>query len=435
MVHGGSGKTYLYKTLMSFIRGRGQNVLAFASTGIAATLLKGGRTIHSGFKLPVPLVDTSVSRIKQSSQEAEILRQAALIIIDEVTMLPKDGLRCIDLLLREVMKNNLPFGGKSMVVGGDFRQTLPVVPRGRRADIIETCLISSPLWSNFKPLSLISNLRSEGQNEFNQWLLDIGIGSLAPIDNLSEDMIQIPSDMITQNDIVTSVFGENIQQLSIDDMSKRVILSTTNKETLELNKQVIMKLPGDIRMYYSSDSIITEDSNDVHNYPAEFLHAQTPSGVPPHVLVLKRGAIVMLIRNLNPKKGLCNGTRMIVRDLHQRFITCKVVSDSHKGDIVFIPRIDIAPSDSNLPFILKRRQFPIIPAFAVTINKSQGQTYDTVGIHLNEPVFCHGQLYVALSRSRNRQNIKVFMKESANQGRLLGTDAWYTKNVVYKEVF
>jgi ATP-dependent DNA helicase PIF1 len=142
---------------------------------------------------------------------------------------------------------------------------------------------------------------------------------------------------------------------------------------------------------------VSEDPNDVNIYPARFLHTQTPSGFPPHVLLLKPRTVVMLIRNLNPKKGLCNGTRMIVRDLHTRFITCEIISESHRGDVVFIPRIDIAPSDSQLPFTLKRRQLPIIPAFAITINKSQGQTYDHVGISLNELVISNGQLYVALS--------------------------------------
>ncbi|GBM27571.1 hypothetical protein AVEN_97085-1 [Araneus ventricosus] len=90
-----------------------------------------------GFKLPVPLLDTSVSSMRSTSPEADKLRQAVLIIIDEITMLTKDGLRCIDSLLRDLMNNDKPFGD-------DFRQTLPVVPRGTRANVIE-----SPLWSKF----------------------------------------------------------------------------------------------------------------------------------------------------------------------------------------------------------------------------------------------------------------------------------------------
>jgi hypothetical protein len=99
---GGSGKTYLYTTLMSFLRGRSNTVLPFATTGIAATLLAGGRTIHSGFKLPVPLDERSVSSMRAGTTNANNLRDASLILMDEISMLSKHGLRCIDKLLRDV---------------------------------------------------------------------------------------------------------------------------------------------------------------------------------------------------------------------------------------------------------------------------------------------------------------------------------------------
>ena len=120
---GGTGKTYLYKTIMWFVRGRNENVLPFAITGIAATLLQGGRTVHSGFSLPVPLDETSVSRIKETSPEATKIRNAKLIIIDEITMLPKYGLQCIDSLLKNLIRNGRSFGGKIVTIGGDLRQT------------------------------------------------------------------------------------------------------------------------------------------------------------------------------------------------------------------------------------------------------------------------------------------------------------------------
>ena len=193
---GGSGKTYLYSTLLSLIRGRGDIALPFATTGIAATLLKGGRTVHSGFKLPVPITDTSVSSMRLDSSEAKVLQQCLLIIIDEVTMLTKHGFRCIDRLLRDIMKSDYPFGGKVVVIGGDFRQTLPVVARGTRVDVIESCIKSSDLWHFFTKLSLVTNMRSEGRNEHNQWLLNVGSGNLPELPGVPWNSIEIPSQMV-----------------------------------------------------------------------------------------------------------------------------------------------------------------------------------------------------------------------------------------------
>lgn len=434
---GGSGKTFLYKTLMAFVRGRGQVALPFATTGIAATLLKGGRTVHSGFKLPVPILDTSVSSMRLTSPEAAALRAASLVIIDEVSMLQKDHLRCIDKLLRDIMGKNLPFGGKTFVVGGDFRQTLPVKVRGSRTEILEICIKYSPLWHHFTGssfLTLSTNMRSEGENEHNEWLLQIGMGNMDTVPGIYEnDTIQIPQELMSKDELITSIF-ENVQSMSIEDLSKRVIVAPTNAQTLVTNQKIISSMPGNLVTYYSADSIVTEDSNDALNFPIEFLNEQTPSGMPPHILLLKKGVIIMLLRNLNPKKGLCNGTRLIVEDLARNFIKARIISECNRDDFVFIPRMDLAPSDTVLPFILKRRQFPIIPAYAITINKSQGQTFDYVGIDLQTAVFSHGQLYVALSRSRKRAQVKVYIHPNPQQGNLLNDDRQFTKNIVYKEI-
>ncbi|XP_065321043.1 uncharacterized protein LOC135928506 [Gordionus sp. m RMFG-2023] len=127
---------------MCYIRGRNQIVLPFATTGMAAILLKGGRTIHSGFKLPIPIVDNSVSRMSLHSPDATVIKRSKLIIIDEATMMTKYALRCIDRLLKDIMQTQFPFGGKVILLGGDFRQTLPVIPNSSKADIIESCLKS-----------------------------------------------------------------------------------------------------------------------------------------------------------------------------------------------------------------------------------------------------------------------------------------------------
>ncbi len=417
------------------MRSSAKIALPFATTGIAATLLEGGRTVHSGFKLPVPIVENSVSGMRLHTKEADQLRKAELIIIDEVTMLTKHGLGCIDRLLRDIMQSDQPFGGKTFVIGGDFRQTLPVVPRGTQTDVIQSCIKSSGLWRYFKCLSLATNMRSENARSHNEWLLKVGSGTLAECPSLPINSVIVPESMLTSGDLITEIFSADVGSLSIADLAKRVILAPTNKDILAINNTIIQSLPGLAQPYYSVDSVVSEDPTDSMNFPAEFLHQQTPSGMPPHLLLLKVGAIVMLIRNLNSRKGLCNGTRLIVRSVAEHLITAQVLAGSHQGDVVIIPRIDLAPSDSQLPFVLKRRQLPIIPAFAMTINKSQGQTFDFVGVQLQEPVFAHGQLYVALSRARLPANIRVAVTKTPLQGQLLADSSdTFTQNIVYREV-
>ena len=118
----------------------------------------------------------------------------------------------------------------------------------------------------------------------------------------------------------------------------------------------------------------------------------------------------MLLRNVNPTEGLCNGTRLIYRELCQHTISAKIVSGPHKGKKVFILRITLQTSNSEkngIPFI--RTQFPIRLCFATTINKSQGKIILYVGIYLRESIFSHEQLYVALSRVRSSNIVKVLV--------------------------
>ena len=147
---------------------------------------------------------------------------------------------------------------------------------------------------------------------------------------------------------------------------------------------------------------------------------------------VKVGSVIMLLRNLSLKDGLCNGTRLKVCNLQDNVIDAEILTGLHAGQRTLIPRVTFCPNDTNLPFQLKRVQFPVRLSYAVTINKSQGQTYEKVGIYLRRPCFSHGQLYVAFSRTRAFNCVKVQVCDSFGQGYVRGK--CYTQNTVYPQI-
>ena len=179
-------------------------------------------------------------------------------------------------------------------------------------------------------------------------------------------------------------------------LAGRCILAPKNTVADNINMQCLQRPPGIACVCESADAIMDQD-NQV-GVPPEYLHTLTPSGLPPHTLHIKRGMPVMLLRNLRPSNGLCNGTRLIVLNvIERRVLRAKIMAGQFSGDVVLIPRIALQPKDGEYPFEWCRQQFRIRPCFAMTINKSQGQTLERARIFLADDVFAHGQLHVAAS--------------------------------------
>ncbi|KAM0734113.1 ATP-dependent DNA helicase PIF1 [Formica fusca] len=265
--------------------------------------------------------------------------------------------------------------------------------------------------------------------------MQLGDGKLRNTDGLHPDIIEIPQDFISKESLITEIFGDKITKEQIRENSDRAILCPKNEDTFKINDEILSLMEGEEKEYLSIDSIVSDDPQEQLNFPTEFLNSVTPSGMPVHQLKIKVNATIILLRNLNTKKGLCNGTRFIVTDLKPNLIYAEVLTGSSRGQIIFIPRIDFLPNNREIPFKLKRRQFPIRVSFAMTINKSQGQTLQKVGIYLPHPVFAHCQLYVAFSRTTKRDCVKIKIDELSNQGQLIkGNPKYFTKNVVYGEV-
>ncbi|XP_044756839.1 uncharacterized protein LOC123315244 [Coccinella septempunctata] len=430
---GGTGKTYLYNTILNYCSAWHIPSVAVAFTGIAALLLKNGRTVHSTFRLPLDLNADSRSAITAQSQEATYLRNLRLIIWDEVSMASYHVLNAVDRLLQDICGNRRPFGGKCILLGGDVKQLLPVA--AGRVQQIELFFTNCESWMHFQVLNLKINMRTDaGEQEFNEWLEQLGRGTINETrTDQSDDFVCLPDSCLTSN-VVRDIYGR-IEDLTNEQLASRVILCPRNEHCNLLNDRILETFPGSLITILSSDSVASGDEDEIANFPEEYLNSVTPSGMPLHKLHLKVGVPIILLRNLSLADGLINGTRLLVFAVTDVLLTAKIVTGRFSGRSVLIPRMDLTSSDKNIPFVLKRRQFPVKVCFALTINKAQGQTFDKVGIYLATPVFSHGQLYVAFSRVRNWSAVKVELIRTEREGKLVKKlKKNVTKNIVFSAI-
>ena len=266
---------------------------------------------------------------------------------------------------------------------------------------------------------------------FHQFLLNLGEGNIPTIEDKGEFTITIMDRFLmpgsTLHDMVNWVFP-NLPHNMLDHqwLYERAILCPTNAEVDTVNQYIAHTFPGQEYILHSVDSV---DKQDNHKYPVEFLNTLCPSGMPPHRLSLKVNMIIMLLRNFDTVHGHCNGSRYILKQVCPHLLLAELVSGIHAGAELLIPRIPISPSENIFPFTLTRKQFPVRPCFAMTVNKSQGQSLSRVGVYSVKDFFSHGQLYVAASRVGNPQELQILLINAEDN-----TKRADMNNVVYKEI-
>ncbi|KAG5544392.1 hypothetical protein RHGRI_016970 [Rhododendron griersonianum] len=349
-------------------------------------------------------------------------------------MAKKETIEALDWLLRDLAENDILFGGKVVVLGGDFRQVLPVIPKGTKIDCMNASLVRSYIWQSLIKFKLKENMRAKTDPAFSRYILQVGNG-LEEENEVGE--IKLPSSLILEpntqvpplEQLIQFVFPSfDLHRLDPLSLTDSAILTPKNQAVDEINEVMIGKFPGKEHTYLSFDE--TSDPTQQGLY-IDFLNFVTPQGMPSHRLNLKKNSPILLLRNINPSQGLCNGTRLICKEFRSHLIVAQIAVGERKGATVFIPRIPLQPNDpQHYPVQFTRRQFPIRACFAMTINKSQGQTLATAGIYLPEAIFAHGQLYVALSRATTATKIRVHLGQSENPM----LSSYCTKNIVYKEL-
>ncbi|XP_060854912.1 ATP-dependent DNA helicase PIF1-like [Metopolophium dirhodum] len=345
---GGTGKITLYGCLIWSLRHRPQprEVLCVAFTGIAASLMDGGMTVHSTFGLPFgTLTEDSTSNITMQSERAQKIRNAALIVWDEAPMSPGLQLTVVDRLLRDVMVSELPFGGKTMLFTGDFRQILPVIRRGTRADIVMSSIKNNGLWSVMERFNLVQNMRVGNDADFASWLLQLGNGQLPAVDGVP-DTVQIPRKMVCDvADLIDFVYPQQISLANVEEFARRVVVCPTNEG---VNGDVLERVDGNPKTYEAVDTMMANEADEVaHRVPQQFGTGR-PAAVPADVEV------------------------GVHRDVAQKSRSEEPTVQRYEDDDIVVPKIPLTSSgEDDLPISLRHLQFPVRLSFAMTINKSQ----------------------------------------------------------------
>jgi len=326
------------------------------------------------------------------------------------------------------------FGGKVVVLLGDFRQTCPVVPRGTKADILNACISRCHFWPLFGISRLITPIRNAEDPEFASLVDQIGDGAGPNVD----------LSFLTRTTDIKNVIDFVYDEATVCDPTtclRRCILAPTHAQVDRYNAAVLELLSSNSHQYHAADSLeerdeVAEEANldpdiasPLPNPDAvlDYVRHQRPNGMPDYNLRIKVGGVYRLLRNFSIDLGLVKNAQVVVIRLGSKLITVRVLQSSQTCDAV-------TPSDILLPRItfkerlrsghtLCRRQFPLACAYASTFHSCQGLTLDRVGIDLTQDVFTHGQLYTALSRVKHRSNAIV---------RLPSLEHSITTNVMYK---
>ena len=455
----GAGKTKFLNHVLAQVRSDGNVALAVATSGIAALLLMGGRTPNSRFKAGIRLNDQSVCDVSRQASNplVQLLRAVKVIVWDEAPMANRLLMETIHRTLCDIRGTDPIsgplFGGVILIMAGDFRQNLPVVRRGSRSQVVAASLKSSYLWKQFKIVEWRTNIRSllrrsdTDTEHFAAYIESIGNGQAAVDTN---GLIKLPHRLSFQGeqleDLIQHVYAKLAAlHTAVGDawahkpapsmltnfsnyLAQRAILAPTNKATSEINSKVLDLIPGAKTVFRSCDSV--NDESDRLAFPIEFLNGLTINGMPEHRLELKVGCTVMLLRNLDPDHGDCNGSRYVVIEIHANTIVVRNITGKFTGEISYIPKCKIIDDSDTFPFQLVRVQFPLRVCYAMTINKSQGQTLSQVAVYLPQPCFAHGQLYTAMSRVGTWDDIVIMCDESKR----LPDGCYLTANIVYQDV-
>jgi hypothetical protein len=461
----GRGKTEVAKALFHWCTCNGLVAVCVAPTGLASLKYgMNGDTAHHMFELPVDEDCHGnmqmVSKCQMTGQRADFLRSVDVVLWDEHANQDRQCIEAVHELFCNLAGLNtqqalvLPFAGKVVVGLMDFRQIAPVVPRASKSKIIDSSVCKSRLWQQrAAALVLLQSMRDKSDPQYAEFVLRFGNDQhakwklrcksyLITGEGIQEckscmpDMVELPVAETIQNvykggsqlqeklklNMVDSlqgaldfVYGDGAlkqdllgmqqQQLlaAATDMCAKAILTIRNDKAASINAEALAMLCGKQHDLRAANSLA--DSNGFSSahllYTEEYMAMIGPKRVPPHLLQMKAGAKVMFMSNMSRKEAMMNGSQGIVLAIHSNFLITVLLVPS--GEVVSVRRRSYHWWNDGVR--MKRVQFPLKLSYAMTINKSQGQTLRRVVVDLEHQPFTHGQAYVAIGRVCDRHSI------------------------------
>jgi hypothetical protein len=451
---GGSGKTATAQLITAYARSLGYLVVGCASTAFAASIYKDFYTAHGLFEIPVIEDNEECEQeidfrciLDKKPQRYELLMNVRIIIWDEIS---SQNFRDFFAAYKAMHK----FKHCILIIQGDKKQIAPVIERGTRQQIVDSSIYCSDLIKPFQKINFTTNLRLIGNQEaaqisYAQLLLEIANGTHFKYNN---EIINTVTELSPNGDDILSgstriglhsiglftsiekcIFWLYPNGFDPLNMHKTCILAVTNKQTQEWNAfiQNLNENSSQTLMSYDSFNEVDDPHDFLKNMVTEHvMNKFNDNQAPQHELVLKIDDICILLANVDKEVGLTKNTRVRIVQINTRFVRVVTLSDTHP---VFanIPRFNF---HIKIPFYksykILRRQFPLKLAYALTMNRSQGQEFEKLLVDLTVPPFTHGHLYVALSRIRKSENIKIF----CNEDQVLDNNVVITNNVVYNEI-
>ena len=418
-VHGkaGCGKTYLINKVVNAVAG----CVVLTPTNLAASLYKGARTMHSFFYGIFDDLDegyqnpSNISAAKASSFRLK-LTGVKLLIIDEISMVRSDMFEMMNQICQKALGNNSPFGGIPVVLVGDLFQLPPIVSEEAVLEYLkkeyggiyffDSHVIQKEI-RNIRLFELTKSYRQQNDPQFVKLL----------------DEFRKPMNNVEKVTLLNAINERVTESLPQD----AIYIASSNEEVRMVNTRKLEELPGAITTLDAVYVIRKRNSADT----VTLKHSELPSKEDIHEIVVpsaydsqlsfKKGARVVICKS-SKYWGYVNGDFGTVIDFNGQAFTIRLdkngmnvflpnPADRYKANLMNDYRYEMVYDEEKhklirkTPFIQRTTQFPLKLAYAFTIHKAQGQTYDKVIIDLNSHIFAPGQLYVALSRAKSLQGL------------------------------